>query len=372
MNSIDFRRITFNNAVERLIAQIPNNLSEIEKARYVYLELGKLICYDEKYWFGTSEIQHRIYKKSLNSTPSFSEIQENKKKKAICISISKLYSSILQEIGIKAGQQNENDHFYSYLIIKDKLYYADLNNDMKYIQLELPTSFFFTEGANVLSKDRLQQIDEKLGYHYKGIYNFKSKINMIKTKFKNLNALSDKMQCIFDLGSEIPGVKDLELIERNFVYRKLALKTLSDKEFGKLQALELYEVQKDEKDSKNRINYQTVYVTRDFNSDLRKETFSYFVFSQYDRKYKKISTIELLDFIDKNNLTFKKIPGLINNHKSYEETKRRIAQVYYSQNAGEEKFTSANINNKKLSNMNTNNENINKDNTDIIDDTLIK
>ena len=313
MDKVNFRKITFNNAIERLVAQIPNNLSEIEKARYVYLELGKLLCYDEKYWFGNSKIQNRIYKKSLHSTPRFSEIQENRKRKSICVSISKLYSSVLEKIGIKSGQQNEDDHFYSYLIIKDKLYYADLNNDMKYIQLYLPTSFFFTEGANVLSKDRLQQIDEKLGYYYKGIYNFKSKINMIETKFKNINTLCDKIQCIFDLGSEIPGVKDLELIERNSIYKTLFLKTLSSKEYDRVQSFQLYEIQTDDNKIKNRVNYQTVYVTKDFDRDSKKDSFSYFVYSQHDRKYKKTSAIELFDFIDKNNLNVQKIPCSISN-----------------------------------------------------------
>ena len=119
MDKVNFRKITFNNAIERLVTQIPNNLSEIEKARYVYLELGKLLCYDEKYWFGNSKIQNRIYKKSLHSTPNFSEIQENRKKKSICISISKLYSSVLQEIGIKSGQQSVNGHYFTYLIMND-------------------------------------------------------------------------------------------------------------------------------------------------------------------------------------------------------------------------------------------------------------
>ena len=350
MDKVNFRKITFNNAIERLVTQIPNNLSEIEKARYVYLELGKLLCYDEKYWFGNSNIQNRIYKKSLHSTPNFSEIQENRKKKSICISISKLYSSVLQEIGIKSGQQSENGHYFTYLIMNDSLYYADLNNDMKYIQLELPTSFFCTEGIHVLSKDRLKKIDEKLGYHYKGLYNFKSKIDLIKSKFENLNTLSDKMQCIFDLGSQIPGVKDLELIERNSIYKIISLAALSDKEYDRVQALQLYEIQPDENNFKNRVNYQTVYVTKDYDCDLKKDNFSYFVFSQYDRKYEKISPLELLNFIEENNLSVQKIPGLINNPHVYEETRKKIAKDYSDE---------------KLSNMN-------KENTDSIDNILIK
>ena len=134
MKNIDSRQKVFDNAVDKLIKQIPDNLDDIEKARYVYLNLGKLLSYDEKYWYGNSEIKNRIYKKSMSTTPRFSEIQPNKKKKVICVSISKLYSSVLNKVGIKSGQQKEIDHVYNYLTINNNFYFADLNNDLKYIQ----------------------------------------------------------------------------------------------------------------------------------------------------------------------------------------------------------------------------------------------
>ena len=221
MNNIDSRQKVFDNAVDKLIKQIPDNLDDIEKARYVYLNLGKLLSYDEKYWYGNSEIKNRIYKKSMCTTPRFSEIQPNKKKKAICVSISKLYSSVLNKVGINAGQQHEIDHTFTYMFANNKLYYADLNNDLKFIQLNLPTRYFFVRGANFLSKDILQSIDEKLGYTYTGQKSFEDTISLIKSKTQSMNKLSDKMQCIFDLGSTIPGVKDLELIERNSTYKPI-------------------------------------------------------------------------------------------------------------------------------------------------------
>lgn len=313
MENIDTRQRVFDNAIDKLVKQIPDGLNDIEKARYVYLNLGKLLCYDEKYWYGNSEIKNRIYRRSMFSAPKFSEIQENKKKKVICVSISKLYSSVLHLVGIKSGQQNEIDHVYNYMTINNNLYFADLNNDLKYIQLNLPTKHFFVRGENVLSKEDLQSIDEKIVYFYDGEKNFENVIGLIRSKIQMMDKLSDKMQCIFDLAPTIPGVKDLELIERNSIYNYLALNTLNNKEFLRERSIELYETQIDNKKRKNRVNYQTVYFTQDYNHETKKTDFSYFLFSKKEKKFKKVSPSELLDFIEKNNLDFQKIPGIISN-----------------------------------------------------------
>lgn len=311
MKNIDSRQKVFDNAVDKLIKQIPDNLDDIEKARYVYLNLGKLLSYDEKYWYGNSEIKNRIYKKSMCTTPRFSEIQPNKKKKVICVSISKLYSSVLNKVGIKSGQQKEIDHVYNYLTINNNFYLADLNNDLKYIQLNLPTKHFFVRGANVLSKYNLQCIDEKLGYFYDGEKHFNNVIRLIKYKIRGMDKLNDKMQCIFDLAPAIPGLKDLELIERNSIYNYLAQSTLNNKEFLRVRPIELYETKIDDKKRKNRDNYQTVYITQDFNKETKKTDFSYFLFSDKEKKFSRVSPNNLLDFIEKNNLDYQKIPGLI-------------------------------------------------------------
>ena len=321
MNNIDSRQKVFDNAVDKLIKQIPDNLDDIEKARYVYLNLGKLLSYDEKYWYGNSEIKNRIYKKSMCTTPRFSEIQPNKKKKAICVSISKLYSSVLNKVGINAGQQHEIDHTFTYMFANNKLYYADLNNDLKFIQLNLPTRYFFVKGANFLSKDILQSIDEKLGYTYTGQKSFEDTISLIKSKTQSMSKLSDKMQCIFDLGSTIPGVKDLELIERNSTYNYLSQMVLPEKDFLKVRPIQLYETQLDEKHRKNRVNYQTVYIIQDFNKETKKNEFSYFVFSKDEKKFNQLSSIELMDFIKENNLDLQKIPGVIDDPNQIKKKK---------------------------------------------------
>ena len=302
MKNIDSRQKVFDNAVDKLIKQIPDNLDDIEKARYVYLNLGKLLSYDEKYWYGNSEIKNRIYKKSMCTTPRFSEIQPNKKKKAICVSISKLYSSVLNKVGINAGQQHEIDHTFTYMFANNKLYYADLNNDLKFIQLNLPTRYFFVRGAT-------------------GQKSFEDTISLIKSKTQSMNKLSDKMQCIFDLGSTIPGVKDLELIERNSTYNYLSQMVLPEKDFLKVRPIQLYETQLDEKHRKNRVNYQTVYIIQDFNKETKKNEFSYFVFSKDEKKFNQLSSIELMDFIKENNLDLQKIPGVIDDPNQIKKKK---------------------------------------------------
>lgn len=35
---------------EQIIAGIPDGLSIIEQIRYLYIELGKMVSFDERYW----------------------------------------------------------------------------------------------------------------------------------------------------------------------------------------------------------------------------------------------------------------------------------------------------------------------------------
>ena len=46
-----------NNLTENVLRRMPANLTQIEQARYIYLQLGKLFTFDEKYWLGNSKNQ---------------------------------------------------------------------------------------------------------------------------------------------------------------------------------------------------------------------------------------------------------------------------------------------------------------------------
>ena len=47
---------------ENVLRRMPANLTQIEQARYIYLQLGKLFTFDEKYWLGNSKTRRLIYR----------------------------------------------------------------------------------------------------------------------------------------------------------------------------------------------------------------------------------------------------------------------------------------------------------------------
>ena len=77
---------------------MPKNLSKIEKAYYVYLELGKILSENPEFVFNNREEKERSYNDVIDS-----------KYYGICKSISELYVSILKDkrIGISADLVKE-------------------------------------------------------------------------------------------------------------------------------------------------------------------------------------------------------------------------------------------------------------------------
>ncbi len=77
--------------IQYLKQNIPNfqgNDEEIEvkTALYIYVELGKIKSFDEKYYFGNSQTQKRIYHLAERQSKKVDEIAE--KKKIICVSLT--------------------------------------------------------------------------------------------------------------------------------------------------------------------------------------------------------------------------------------------------------------------------------------------
>ena len=47
----------YENAIDKMVAEMPKWLTELEQARYIYINLGKLLAYDERYTVGNNKQQ---------------------------------------------------------------------------------------------------------------------------------------------------------------------------------------------------------------------------------------------------------------------------------------------------------------------------
>ncbi len=93
---------------------------EKKMAMYIYLELGKMKAFDEKYFFGNSKIKDKIYKMAKYAKYNVDSVAQ--KKKIVCVSLTYLCKSIYSEFGIKSYISTPNGgdkHIYNIIQFSD-------------------------------------------------------------------------------------------------------------------------------------------------------------------------------------------------------------------------------------------------------------
>lgn len=174
--------------IDTIINNIPQNLSKIEKAYYIYLELGKIVSESPRFVFTDGEEKERFYNDKIDSEYY-----------GICKSISELYISILRDkrIGISADlvKKNPNDsisHIDTILKINGKNYIVNLISDLSRIKTSRRVNRFCfdlsrPENNPIIREDKksylerlelyygkidsltrkdIEQFDKKLGYSF--------------------------------------------------------------------------------------------------------------------------------------------------------------------------------------------------------------
>ena len=143
------------NSLDDFIKSIPEDLETvIEKARYLYLELGKRSFYDPeyKYFMFGEEAEYTCYSDKTYSNPNI----------IICTTLAKQFVELLTKAGIKAELIYDTAHYLVGFYDEDgKQHLADITNDLKNIQFGCRTSYF---GKQTISEEALKELDIKVGY----------------------------------------------------------------------------------------------------------------------------------------------------------------------------------------------------------------
>ena len=171
------RKIDLNKIIKKMDAQYPNGeLSELEKARYLYIELGKLLKFDINYISSSDRKSEDVYWRYVD----FDKIEDNK---YICRQIAEMYAEILNRVGIKAQREYRTfgeivdeyfdatgRHAYTVVELTDgRKIIADLVYDLPFIQKGLETISFGTATENrfdidLLDKKEVYEADKKIKY----------------------------------------------------------------------------------------------------------------------------------------------------------------------------------------------------------------
>lgn len=235
-----------NNLTENILRRMPANLTQMEQARYIYLQLGKLFTFDEKYWLGNSKTRRMIYKSAKRiQTP-----KDLKNNKVICVSLTNMYNSLLQRMGIEAEAVHAEDDLHVYTIFKiDGVEYeADLQRDMKFIQAHRKTRSFGREPdystRKLISDEQMQEMDDKFGYTYEGDEYLAILIDRLRDKLELLPNMEQKIEYALKKIENFEADTDMGFVEKMLYYEMILPDVLSSKESKKVQIMDMY-VEKD-------------------------------------------------------------------------------------------------------------------------------
>lgn len=222
--------------IEEIIGDIPENLSEIEKVRYIYLKLGKYFIYNINFIINQDEdeMKKKVYKKEINLENLYT-------RKHVCSQIAYALAGAINKMapGIQAStmyrsthqlgedeEYGETEHMATKIETKDgEKYLLDLTLDLYRIQNNLQTkefgfSSYIDDDYDIISLREAREMDNKIGYTYNGIY-MNEFINQMKKEM-----LDDELVKEYVVGNNITKINHDTILKYklDFILKNLDLK----------------------------------------------------------------------------------------------------------------------------------------------------
>lgn len=270
--------------IESIIAQMPKGLSELEKAYYIYVQIGKIVKENPDFFVPSKDNLEEIYNQEINE-----------KDEGICKSIAELYVAVLKDkrIGIDADLVKMHPHSpigHIDVVIKidGKRYLVNLISDSYRIKAKKRVKSFGFDLSKVpgpqhvqddyrnylrrlvnyygridtVSEQEIEAMDKKINYSYhthnmkpeeRGIYS-EDTIYMLKKEFRDINSPEFKKHVLLNRQVDESDilVYKLEYISRNIekliefdgninfldidkLYRNIVTKILEPKELDRIE-----------------------------------------------------------------------------------------------------------------------------------------
>lgn len=324
--------------IDTIINNMPQNISQIEKAYYIYLELGKIVSENPSFVFTNEEGKKRHYNDVIDNEYY-----------GICKSISELYVSILRDnrIGISADlvkkdPENPITHIDTILKIDGKNYITNLISDLSRIKTSRRVNKFcfdlkeenesyylkrlelYYSKIDSLTRRDIEKLDKKLGYSFfipeiskedeRGFYT-EDTIELLKKDMdnpelfkkyvlhnKNVSAeklFKYKLDYIFENINKLTDYKGtMNYLENLRYYLYVAKNILSPEECSRIQAY----VATTGNDFSRIISILKVKSLKETDD---KKDYIYYLYSAKDKQYVGKTPEEMkqfIDSIDKNSL----------------------------------------------------------------------
>lgn len=257
--------------------------AEIKKALYIYVELGKLKSFDERYYFGNSQTKRKIYQLAQSQKNRIDEIA--RERKIICVSLTYLYCSILREFGIEAHASvvdKEDEHMKPIIKTKSgKTFVADLQQDLENIQTRSRLEHFEyrdkerEESTLQSSQDVITEMLIEMGYINREEDYKNGEIERLQEEVKNQNP-HQALQTVLEDELLYRGNEDMESIEVSKFYRGIFRKVMPHYLERKIFVFHCYREQEEK---------QRDYTLCVFSEE---DTIKPYLFSKRDRRFLRI------------------------------------------------------------------------------------
>ena len=330
----NYKDLISSSQIDTIINNIPKNLSNLEKAYYIYLELGKILSENPKFVFSNIEDKIIHYNDNIDSQYY-----------GICKSISELYVNILKDdrIGISAESVKKTPespitHIDTILKIDGKNYIANLISDLSRIKTSRRVNSFCFDlnrladipedeayknrlrqhygKIDCLSRKDMEILDKKLGYSFfmqyfpndeRGIYT-EDTIELLKKEMDNPELfkkyilhnkdipkeewLKYKMNYIFENISKFTNYNGkINYLENIRYYLYVAKKLLSKEECSRIQSYAAT-IGDDFSNIISILKVRHLIFSNNQNNNV------YFLYSTKDRRYIEKTPEEMKLFID--------------------------------------------------------------------------
>ncbi len=289
--------------------------SEEEIIRYVYIDLGKRLAFNLKFYLGNSKAKQQVYSHSTRITAE----EALDKNIIICKDSSYIIEAILTKLGINVitivAPNDDRKCAHVYNIVKPKNgkkpYVLDLQVDMENIQAHMRTTEFGKtagESGRTITRDELEKIDFKIGYVTKEDYYTDEYIDLLRLNAPMFKEFGERME--FILGNiDIMNNKKMGYAERIKHHESTLGKILSLTEQLRLKQIDCYKIHGEEREY---VSCITV--------DVPKKGKEIYLFSIQENKYNRISIEELAKQVEEGLIIMAEIPELKRFMKKRPET----------------------------------------------------
>lgn len=279
--------------------------SEEEMIRHIYIDLGKRLAFNLKFYLGNSKAKQQVYSHSTKARAG-EALDQNI---IICKDSSYIMEAVLTKLGVNiitiVAPSDDRKCAHVYNIVKPKNgkkpYVLDLQVDMENIQAHMRTTEFGKtagESNRTITRDELEEIDLKIGYITKKDYYTDEYIDLLRLNTSMFADFGERMQFILE-NIDIMNNKNMGYAERVKHHDTILSKLLSFEEFLRIKQIDCY---KEENGNRNHISCITV-------EEPKKEKAIY-LFSVEDNQYKRVSIEELAKQVEDGLVILRPIPEL--------------------------------------------------------------